>query len=166
MFSRLFNGLAAVVGALVVSQFPAFYDQYVQRLGGRLDQAHIQVERIETAARAERMTVETYVDLFATSERSPVRRQGLIMEDQVRELNRLRAAQAALAPARTVERPVRFARHMDGALARATLRSFRPAVPLNSEGAIYGAAGLLAGLMIAAGIERALAALWRRWRPA
>ena len=110
MLNRLINGLAAFAGAILLSQFPAFYDQYLQRLGGRLDQARVQVERIDAAARAERMTRNAYIAVFLTSDRSPVHRQGLIMRDQVADLDRLRAAHAALAPAWTFERPVHFAR--------------------------------------------------------
>ena len=166
MLNRLIRGLAIFAGAILLSQFPAFYDQYVQRLGGRLDQARVQVERIDAAARAERMTRDAYIAVFVTSDRSPVARQGRIMREQITDLGRLHAAQAALAPARTLTRPVRFARHVDRDLAGATLESFQPGLPLTSEGIVYAAAGALSGLLIAVGAQRALSALRRRWRPA
>ena len=166
MLNRLIRGLAIFAGAILLSQFPASYDQYVQRLGGHLDQARVQVERIDAAARAEQMTRAAYIDVFLTSDRSPVARQGRIMRDQITDLDRLRAAQAALVPARTLTRPVRFARHVDRGLAGATLESFRPGLPLSSDGVIYAAAGALSGLLIAVGGQGALSVLRRRRRPA
>ncbi|MFQ5774535.1 MAG: DUF2937 family protein [Kiloniellaceae bacterium] len=166
MFSRLLSAFAALAGAVLLSQFPAFYDQYVQRLGGRLDQARIEVGRIEGAARAERMTVGQYIDAFLTSETSAHRRQGRILGEQVADLERLRSALVALAPARAVQRPGRFARHADAQLARATLDNFRPSVPLRPEGFVYAFAGFVAGLLVARGAERAASAVRRRRRPA
>ena len=37
MIGRILNGLAAIVGAGGFAQFPAFFQQYLQRLGGMLD---------------------------------------------------------------------------------------------------------------------------------
>ena len=51
MFQRIADGVFAIAGAAGFSQFPEFFRQYVQRLGGRFDQAAVQQERIVAAAR-------------------------------------------------------------------------------------------------------------------
>ena len=151
MLTRLTRALAALTGAVLLSQFPAFYDQYVQRLGGRLDQAWLDIARIETAARLERLTIEQYIAVFETNAASPVRRQGRIMRDQHADLRRFEAAFAALDSAPILVRPARFARHVEADLARATSGDFRPALPLGTEGLSYALLGLLGGLLAARG---------------
>lgn len=144
---RTLNVVSAVAGAALFSQFPAYYDQYVQRLGGRLDQTKIEIARIDRAARAEGMGREGYIQAFETSDGSPHRRHGQIMRDQLSDLQRLGAAYSALRPAEPLERPLRFARHADTEIALATGRDFAPAVPLGIAGIAYAAIGLLAGLL-------------------
>ncbi len=61
---RFVTGFVALAGAAVFAQFPAFYGDYLQRLGGRLDQARVQVERLERAARAEKLDLAGYVEVF------------------------------------------------------------------------------------------------------
>ena len=67
VLSKLINGAAAVLGAALFSQFPAFYQQYLQRLGGGLDQARIAVQRIEEVARSLGLTVDNMVERFMMS---------------------------------------------------------------------------------------------------
>lgn len=165
MLGRVVRLAAALSGAVLLSQFPAFYDQYVQRLGGRLDQARIEVARIERAALAERMDLDAYIQVFLTSERSPVRRHGQVMRTQIADLRRLEAAYVALRSAPTAMRPVRFSRHAEPELTRAAIDDFAPALPLGTEGLTYALIGWLAGLLGAWGAGRgALALVWRRRR--
>ena len=166
MMRRFVTGFVALAGAAVFAQFPAFYGDYLQRLGGRLDQARVQVERLERAARAENMALAGYVEVFLVSARSPVRRQGNVMIEQIADFERLRGAAAALGRAPVLARPWRFAAHLDGGLARATLGDFTPSLPLGLEGLLYAAAGLLAGLGLVGGARRAGPALRRRRRSA
>jgi hypothetical protein len=166
MVTRLIRALAALAGAVLFSQFPAFYDQYVQRLGGRLDQARLEIARIETAARLEHLTIDQYIAVFETNAASPVRRQGRIMRDQYADLQRLETAFAALDHAPTAVRPVRFARHVETDLARAAFGNFQPALPLGPEGLTYALVGLIGGLLAARGGGRALGALIRPRRSA
>ncbi len=167
MMRRPITGLVSLAGAAVLAQFPAFYGDYLQRLGGRLDQARVQVERLEAAARAESLTLADYVEVFLAGAQSPVRRQGGIMIEQIADLERLQAAAAALGQAPVLARPWRFAAHLDTELARATLGEFTPSLPLGAEGLLYAAAGLLMGLGLASAARRAGRALRRqRRRPA
>ncbi len=167
MMRRLVNGLASLSGAAVLAQFPAFYGDYLQRLGGRLDQARVQIERLEQAARAESLPLADYIEVFLASAQSPVRRQGNVMLEQVGEFERLRDAAAALGQSPLLARPWRFAEHLDAELARATFGDFTPALPLGQEGLLYAAVGLLVGLALAGAGRRAVRGLrLGRRRPA
>jgi hypothetical protein len=114
----------------------------------------VQAGRLEAAALAEGMSVEGYIAVFLDSARSPHRRQGRIMREEIAERGRLRAARAALAAAHPLDRPLRFARNFEPGLARATLDGFRPGLPLSAEGFVYAGLGALCGLGLAAGGRR------------
>jgi hypothetical protein len=165
MIRRLLNGLAAVAGAGGFSQFPAFYIQYLQRLGGRLDQAQIQVDRIAAAARDQSLSLAQYLDKFAGSADAAYQRQGEVLIAEVADAERLRLAVAALAQAQPIERPLRILQYIDIDATRATLGDFSLGLPLTTEGLVYAAIGLVTGLIGLAVIERLLRGVLRR-RPA
>ena len=162
MFRRLLNGLAAVAGATSSSQFPTYYQQYLQRLGGRLDQAQVQVERIETAARENGLTVAQYIERFTVSADPAHRQQALVLSDELADLDRLRQAVDALTQAQPIARPWQFLQHVDVETARTTLSDFALGLPLTTEGLVYAGIGLLVGLLLLAGVEGALRGLFRR----
>ncbi len=166
MLTRAFRAIAALSGAVLLSQFPAFYDQYLQRLGGRLDQARIEKAQIVEAARLENLNLEAYIAVFLNGAQSPVRRQGRLMQTRIRELTGLETAFAALRDAPTASRPLRFASHAETGLTRAALNDFQPALPLGTEGLAYAFTGLLGGLLGARLSGRAVSAALRRRRAA
>ena len=65
LIGRLPSLLSAFVGAGLLAQFPAFFQQYLQSLGGRLDQAELQEARVLAAAERHGLTVEGYLTRFA-----------------------------------------------------------------------------------------------------
>jgi len=149
MIGRLLQACSAILGAAAFAQFPEFYQQYLQRLGGRLDQARFDLDRlIEDAATLGR-TVEAYIqELFAAGGEAAqlAAKRELARLDGARELEQ---AYQALSQAGPLERPVAFLHHFDPSLAEATLGSYAPGFPVTPEGFAYAAAGLLAGLLIA-----------------
>ena len=162
MFRRLLNGLAAVAGATSSSQFPTYYQQYLQRLGGRLDQAQVQVERIEAAALENGLTVAQYIERFTVSADPAHRQQAIVLSDELADLDRLRQAVDALTQAQPIARPWQFLQHIDMETARTTLGDFALGLPLTTEGLVYAGIGLVIGLIFLAGIEGILRGLFRR----
>ena len=53
--------IATVLGAVSLSQFPQFYGQYMQRLGGHLDEARRALEQYIQAARKLNMSLDEYI---------------------------------------------------------------------------------------------------------
>lgn len=166
MTSRLGRAAAAVIGAVLLSQLPAFADQYRQRLGGRLDQAEVQVARLVAAARAEEMSLSAYVERFRGNPDSVVRRQGGVLVAEIADRDRLRAAAAAYDRSAPVARPLVLLARLDANLARAVLDDFVPALPLQAAGLLYAMAGLLAGLGLPTLGRRGLRAVRRSRSPA
>jgi hypothetical protein len=161
VFRRLPQAFAAASGGLLASQFPAFYDQYLQSLGGRLDQARIHAARIAEVARDQGMHLEAYIRRFADNADPVVRSQAEVMASTVADEARLSAAFAVLSEAPAGLRPVVFLRHLDLDIAAATADRFTPAAPLGLEGLSYLAVGALLGLAALAG-GRVLARKLRR----
>ena len=161
MFARLFNGLAAIAGAATSAQFPEFVQQYLQRLGGRLDQTHDDLQRLLADAQALGRTLEAYLDELMASG-SEVARQTAARElERLEQAERLERAYYALRDALPLERPLAFVEHFDAQIAQDTLAAFKPAMPINAEGFVYAGIGMLLGLTLLAGSERSGRAVGR-----
>jgi len=161
VFRRLPQILAAALGGLLASQFPAFFDQYLQSLGGRLDQARVHAARIAEVARDQGLSVATYIQRFADNADPVVQSQAEVMASTLADESRLGAAYAVLTQAPAGLRPIVFLRHLDLDIAAATADRFTPAAPLGLEGLLYLAIGALLGLAALAG-GRSLARHARR----
>jgi hypothetical protein len=165
MFRRLVDGIFAIAGAAVLSQFPEFFRQYLQRLGGRLDQAALHEARIAAAAREHGLSIADFVQHLTANADAVVRSEGQNVLAALADVERLRVAYGVLAAAQPFERPLVWVRHFDEGVARATLDQFVPAVPLSTEGLLYAGLGMVIGLALLAGIERTAWALTRVARP-
>ncbi len=146
MITRIVNGLVAVTGALGAAQFPAFYQQYLQRLGGRLDQAESDVGRlIDDAARLGR-TLDAYISELMESGSEAARQAAIRELERVDNAGALASAYERLSNAPPWQRPVVFADTFDPAIAKDTMAAFQPAFQLTPESLAYGAAGMLLAL--------------------
>lgn len=153
-FGRIADGLAATAGAAGLAQFPAFYQQYLQRLGGRLDQAMLAVGRMRQAAEDQQLDLAAYVARFENSSDPVFRREGQNLIATLEEADRLQAAHAALSTADPLQRPLALASHFDSDLALSTLDRYVPALPIDAEGLVYAALGVLVGLLLLASCQQ------------
>ncbi len=154
VLGRIADGLAGTAGAALLAQFPAFYQQYLQRLGGRLDQAMIQVERLQQAAGEMGLSLSGYVRHFLEATDPVFRREGQNLVATLTDAQRLKETYAALTEATALSRPMVFLDHFDPDLASATFDSYVPALPIDGEGLVYAGLGLLAGLVALASCQR------------
>jgi len=154
-----------VVGAVVFSQAPEFMQQYLQRLGGSLDEARRIVGEYENAARHAGKTLVEYIAYTNAHADHAVAPLGGVMENAVARMNDLAAAQAALQDASVFTRPFAFFAHVDAQIAKNTWGVFKPAVPTTVEGLVYALAGIGVILGIYYGCVRApVLACWRKFR--
>ncbi len=160
---RIANGLAAVGGAGLTSQFPEFYQQYLQRLGGRLDQALVQEARIYEAAQSQGLSVADYLARFVQSADPVFQAEGKVIQAALADAEALRVSLLALADASVLERPITLFRYLDHSVLTATFDTFKPALPVTTEGLTYAAIGMLLGLLALAFGERSGKAVKRRW---
>ena len=138
--------ILCVVGAVVFSQIPEYFQQYLQRLGGHLDEARLQVDHFRDAAARSGATLDELVRLASQNPNASMAQLGRVIDEAVVRLKVLSESEAALRGASAWSRPFIFLAHVDPQIARSTWALFRPAVPTTLEGGLYALAGMAAAL--------------------
>lgn len=138
----LLDRVVCVLGAVCAAQAPEFFQQYLQRLGGHLDEARRQLAAFEAAARAAGKSWSQFVADTTANSDAGLAHLGSTMAATADRVDHLAAAQAALLDASVWSRPLAFLGHLDGEIARGTAAVFKPAVPTTVEGLVYAGLGL------------------------
>ena len=139
----LLDRALCVIGAVVFSQIPEFMQQYLQRLGGHLDEARRQLLQFQHAAAQSGLTLDRLIGQTTANADPAVARLGGVMTEAMTRVDTLAAAQSAIQNASLWSRPFVFLQHVDLAIARATWAIFKPAVPTTVEGLVYALLGML-----------------------
>lgn len=143
--NSLTGTVVATVAGLFAIQLPALIDAYLQRLGGHIAEAQRHVSAIATDP------------LYAALEDSA---RHTLSVQATRRLADLTTAQDTIAGADVLSRSFLFIRQLDGEIARATLDTFTPALPLDSAALVHGLAGLVLGWILYEILTWPLRALW------
>lgn len=144
----LLDRVFCVVGALLFSQLPEFIQQYLQRLGGHLDEARRVLGQFRHTAAQSGLTLDQFIHQTQANPDPAVAKLATAMTDVVARVDALASAQTAIQNASLWERPLIFLSHIDFSIARATWGIYHPAVPTTFEGVIYA----LLGVFIALGV--------------
>ncbi|MTD99181.1 DUF2937 family protein [Paracoccus sp. YIM 132242] len=138
----------AVLCAIVLSQFPAFSDQYVQRLGGQVDALSRVAAEFDASARAAGLTRDqALADLSGSAFRDAHQSN---MRAVFARLDRARADLQMLRLAGPLERMLLPHRLRDTETLAATWGDFRPAVPVTVAGFWAAGIGLALGWWLGA----------------
>lgn len=132
-----------VIGTIVFSQIPEFMQQYLQRLGGHLDEARRQLAQFTQVATQSGLTLDRLITQTSVNGDPAVARLSSVMTESVERVTTLESAQSALLHASVWSRPFVFLQHLDHSIARATWTVFKPAIPTTVEGLIYAGCGML-----------------------
>ncbi|ACB74978.1 DUF2937 family protein [Opitutus terrae] len=143
-----------VIGTLLFSQAPEFMQQYLQRLGGHLDEARRQLAQFQRVADQSGVTLEQLIRQTSANTDAAVAKLGGVMSHAVSRVQELQTAQTAIQNATIWEKPFVFLRHVDTSIASATWEIYRPAVPTTVEGLVYAAIGMLVLLALYHGAVR------------
>jgi len=135
--------LLCVVGAVAFSQIPEFMQQYLQRLGGHLDEARRQLEEFRSTAAQSGLTLDQLVHATSATADPAVARLGGVIRDSQARVAVLSADEQAIRAAHLFSRPFVFLHHADPEIVRATWAIFRPAVPTTVEGLLYALTGMV-----------------------
>ncbi len=159
---KFLDRLLCVAGAILFSQLPEFFQQYLQRLGGHLDEARRQVEQFQATAAQSGLTLDQLGAKTSAASDPALAPLGQVMAGANVRLETLAASERALRGASAWSRPFIFFRHFDPAIAHATLAAFRPAVPTTVEGLCYCLLGMTVMLALYHGAVRT--PVLRAWR--
>jgi len=163
IFDSLIDRILCVAGAVLFSQGPEFMQQYLQRLGGHLDEARRHLAAFTSAATDAGFILDKYIAQTAANPDPGVARLAKVMNDTVDRVDALFSAHDALLHASLWERPFVFLRHLDLGIARATATVYQPAVPTTAEGLVYALAGMLVFLALYhLGFKRVITLFGRR----
>ncbi|SNS04150.1 DUF2937 family protein [Antarctobacter heliothermus] len=161
MFLRLLTLVGGLTGAVGLSQFPEFSQQYMQRLGGAVDELERQVTRYEADAAQVGMPLDAYLVALG-DEGEMARTQAGNMTSDIARYHRLAAALDTLEGAGPFMRArLAFDMMPDSEVAARALEVYKPAMPVTFEGAVFAGAGFLSGWAV---LALGLAILRRSWR--
>jgi Protein of unknown function (DUF2937) len=157
---RILAILGGVSGAVALSQFPEFSQQYLQRLGGKVDALTEVAAQFDATASQNGLTRDAALAAMAGS---------AVLEDQQADMRATLALQTRLSenlsvlrtagPLERLTMPQRFG---DTETLKATYADFRPAIPATTEGAITAGVGYFGGWAVAGLLGRLLALFFRR----
>lgn len=152
-FLKTLHLVFALACAAAMSQFPAYYDQYTQRLGGALDELSAQIAGLDARAAAAGLDRYDYIRRFEANDDAVVRGEGVAMIETLARHKRLRDAYARLRAAPWYATTVELAFHLEPDIARNAFRDFVPAVPLSVSGGAHAFLGFFFGYLIPAAIR-------------
>ncbi len=154
--------IGGLTGAVGLSQFPEYSQQYLQRLGGQVDELTRDIKQLDAMAldlrigREQRLEDMAEVPTFAADAahwRAKIARHA-----------RLRETLIMLQDATPMERLTMPHRFADPQTAQAVWDDFTPAVPFSTAGAASAGAGFLGGWAMLAAFFAALTAPFRRMK--
>lgn len=129
-----FLGASVVASAgVAASQAQAFMVQYVQRLGGHLDEATSHLNNVQNGLRYKLMS-------------DTVRKE--LETDASGRVADLQAAYHAIADANVLIKPFALLRHADPQMLAGTWHDFVPALPATLDGYAYVAMGMILGFIL------------------
>ena len=150
----LVDRVLCILGAVLFSQLPEFIQQYLQRLGGHLDEARRHLGQFQDVATRSGLSLDQLIRNAQASLEPGLSRLGGVIQETVTRVGDLMAAEAAIRSASNVMRPFVFVRYVDLPMAKATWAAFKFAVPVTLEGLAYAAAGMLVALVLYHGLVR------------
>lgn len=135
-----------IAGALALSQFPEFSQQYLQRLSGAVDELRGVTVAFDLTARVAGLTREEALAEIGGTQFADNLREN--MAGNIARYERLHADYQALVSLTPLQRLAQVWRFRDTELAQRTYESFRPAVPVTSDGLICAGIGFAGGWVL------------------
>lgn len=158
--SRIVNIAGGALLAAGASQFPEYSQQYVQRLGGAVDELEKIVFAFDNAAAASNLSRDEALSELSGTDFLNRRQDDMRLT--IGRYERLRVDYNNLRDATAFERVLYINGLTDRELVANTWDDFEPAVPLTPDGAVFTFSGFLAGFLSLFGLTK----LMRRRRRA
>jgi hypothetical protein len=152
--------IGKIAGGLIcgaaLSQFPEYSQQYVQRMGGALDELSTVVLDFDISAKASGYSREEALGVMTGTEFLDARQSD--MKRAFKRFDTLSEDYSRLQYANAFSRLAYVARMRDSEVLNGTTKDFKPGVPLTFDGAGFVGLGFLFGF----GLIGAIQLWWRR----
>jgi len=142
--------LIGLLMALAVSQFPEYSQQYVQRLGGAVDELRAITAEFDAAALGAGLTRDQAMARYAAADDSFLVGRAASMNATFARYTYLNTLLTNVQDAPALERAAWFPQFFDPQIASRTLASYQPALPITLEGLGFAGAGFLIGYLLTA----------------
>lgn len=163
---RILAFIGGMGGAVGLSQFPEFSQQYLQRLGGAVDGLRPAVLAFDKNAAEAGITRREALDRYLSSRDAFLQEQGAAKAVEIDRFEELDADYSALKAASPLQRLAQVYRLTDRDLVQSTWEDFRPAVPVTADGFISAGIGFgvvwFSLIACFAGLAAVVRRLWRR----
>lgn len=134
----------ALICGAVASQFPEYHQQYMQRVGGAIDELSRQIAALDQRAEAAEMNRYPYIRRLLNNDDEVVRREGEALLDMVGRHQRLENLLAEMEGTPGYLLAVKTVAYLEGDIAKQALMNYKPALPLT----IHGAGHFLVGFFV------------------
>ncbi|MCP3970200.1 MAG: DUF2937 family protein [Rhodobacteraceae bacterium] len=161
---RILTMAGGFAGALGLSQFPEFSQQYLQRLSGAVDELRAVVVAFDASAAKAGISREEALSELTGSTFLSEHQDNL--DGQIVRFERLSRDYTNLKEAQPLQRLTQAYRFSDADLARRTWDDFRPAVPVTIDGFICAGIGFVAVSLTLSLLVGLFGRVFRRRRPA
>ncbi|MCK0137807.1 DUF2937 family protein [Aliiroseovarius sp. F47248L] len=152
--------IGGLAGAVVMSQFPEFTQQYMQRLSGARTELQVVTTGFELTAKAAGYTRDEALEkMGGTSFQDNLRDQ---MRRNFTRYERLDSAYLALKGTEPMARLAKVWHFRDTDLAKRTWEDFRPAIPVTADGLLCAGIGFVGGWLLVSLILGAFLRPFRR----
>jgi Protein of unknown function (DUF2937) len=150
MIGRILSWIILAAGVIAGSQFAHVSDLYIERLLGRLDELHRQVQAMRAQAQEAGLDLNGWIGRFERNEDPVVQRDAADKREVLAREQTTADDVVVLVGADLIHLPLEFARRADRALLFAVLERYEPALPAGPRGLVYTSAGLFVGLLLGA----------------
>lgn len=157
---RLLAFVGGLGGAVALSQFPEFSQQYLQRLGGQVDALSVVAADFDASAATAGMNRETALAALSGTEFLDARQQD--MRTTFNRLERLSADLETLKQSGPLEWMLMPQRFTDTKLLQATWSAFQPAIPVTLTGLIAAGIGFVIAWGGVLGLSSVCSAIFMR----
>ncbi len=161
MLLRAITLAGGIAGATGMSQFPEYSQQYVQRLGGAVDELNRFVAEFDGDAAEVGLSRAAALDDLAQGGAMGQKRAET-MGATLSRYERLNADLTTLETAGPFTQAYLTARSHDREIAAKAWAAFKPALPITFEGAVFAGIGLIAGITATGAILALLRGLFGR----
>lgn len=143
----IIDRLFVVAGALLLSQFPQFFQLYLQRLGGHVHELKIHVNKIQATALEAGRPIEHILTKLQNHTDQDFAAHGKMIAEMLTRYADLSQGYDSLSNASLFARPFLFLRYLNLDIAQSTFAHYGFGIPLTVEGFVYLLVGMLFGYL-------------------